>query len=161
MRTARGSAAAALAVAAALASTAGAPAPRHHPSPTRLHVAPWGDDHGPGTLDRPFATPARAQRAVRAIAPRMTSEHSARHDVFHLRQMTIAEHFVPELRHEGPYPGAWPPAPDCGDPQHLHFTSNTLLTPTAPCPAHPACTTITATAGPRPPYRRGLGLGPR
>ncbi|MFF7981716.1 right-handed parallel beta-helix repeat-containing protein [Streptomyces sp. NPDC007901] len=73
MRTARGSAAAALAVAAALASTAGAPAP-HHPSTTRLYVAPWGDDHGPGTLDHPFATPARAQRAVRAIAPRMTSD---------------------------------------------------------------------------------------
>ncbi|MFJ8487521.1 hypothetical protein ACIRBZ_03930 [Streptomyces sp. NPDC094038] len=80
MRTARGSAAAALAMAAAVpASTAGAPAPRHydhhHPSPpTRLYVAPWGDDHGPGTFDRPFATPARAQRAVRAIAPRMTSD---------------------------------------------------------------------------------------
>ncbi|MGY5115398.1 right-handed parallel beta-helix repeat-containing protein [Streptomyces sp. 900105755] len=73
MRTARGSSPAALAVAAALASTAGAPAP-HHPPATQLYVAPWGDDHGPGTLDHPFATPARAQRAVRAVAPRMTSD---------------------------------------------------------------------------------------
>ncbi|MGW4914107.1 right-handed parallel beta-helix repeat-containing protein [Streptomyces sp. NPDC004270] len=73
MRTARGSAVAALAVAAVLASTAGAPVP-HHPPTAQLYVAPWGDDQGPGTLDHPFATPARAQQAVRAMAPRMTSD---------------------------------------------------------------------------------------
>ncbi|MER6290208.1 right-handed parallel beta-helix repeat-containing protein [Streptomyces sviceus] len=42
--------------------------------PTQLYVAPWGEDSWPGTLDRPFATPARAQQAVRARAPRMTSD---------------------------------------------------------------------------------------
>ncbi|MEU9407702.1 right-handed parallel beta-helix repeat-containing protein [Streptomyces sp. NPDC048281] len=65
---------------------------------------------------------------------------------------------VPAWLARRPYPGAWPPAPDCGDPHHLHFTSNTLLTPTTPCTTHPTCTTITSTAGPRPPYRRVLGL---
>ncbi|MFG2964829.1 hypothetical protein ACGFZS_16285 [Streptomyces sp. NPDC048288] len=30
--------------------------------------------------------------------------------------------------------------------------------PGHPCAAHPTCTTITSTAGPRPPYRRALGL---
>lgn len=43
-------------------------------TPTQLYVAPWGKDTWPGTLDRPFATPARAQQAVRARAPRMTSD---------------------------------------------------------------------------------------
>lgn len=43
-------------------------------TPTQLYVAPWGKDLWPGTLDRPFATPARAQQAVRARAPRMTSD---------------------------------------------------------------------------------------
>ncbi|MGP3969423.1 right-handed parallel beta-helix repeat-containing protein [Streptomyces sp. 6N223] len=32
---------------------------------TRLYVAPWGDDDWPGTAERPFATPAGAQREVR------------------------------------------------------------------------------------------------
>ncbi|WP_118082197.1 right-handed parallel beta-helix repeat-containing protein [Streptomyces sp. CC0208] len=58
---------------AALSSPAVAlPAPAA--TPTQLYVAPWGKDSWPGTLDRPFATPARAQQAVRARAPRMTSD---------------------------------------------------------------------------------------
>ncbi|PKN27564.1 MAG: hypothetical protein CVU65_02095 [Deltaproteobacteria bacterium HGW-Deltaproteobacteria-22] len=32
-----------------------------------FHVAPDGDDEGPGTLDAPFATPERARDAVRAL----------------------------------------------------------------------------------------------
>ncbi|TDD72822.1 right-handed parallel beta-helix repeat-containing protein [Actinomadura rubrisoli] len=40
----------------------------------QLYVAPWGKDSWPGTADRPFATPARAQQAVRAKTPRMTSD---------------------------------------------------------------------------------------
>ena len=39
----------------------------------QLYVAPWGKDSWPGTLDRPFATPARAQQAARARAPERTS----------------------------------------------------------------------------------------
>ncbi|MER6536575.1 hypothetical protein ABT215_22760 [Streptomyces sp900105755] len=147
-----------LAVAAALASTAGTPAP-HHPSPIRLYVAPWGDDHGPGTLDHPFATPARAQRAVRAVG---CSENWGNRPVRNIRCTgNYWDDKVPAWLARRPYPGAWPPAPDCGDPQHLHFTSNTLLTPTTPCPAHPTCAAITAEAGPRWPYRGRLGLGPR
>jgi hypothetical protein len=46
-----------------------APAQTQH-----LYVAPWGDDAWPGTLDRPFATPQRAQRAVRAQTGRMTAD---------------------------------------------------------------------------------------
>ncbi|MFF4896577.1 right-handed parallel beta-helix repeat-containing protein [Streptomyces sp. NPDC001068] len=65
---------------------------------------------------------------------------------------------VPAWLPRRPYPGAWPPAPDCGDPQHLHFTDNTLLTPSHPCASDPTCATITTTAGPRPPYRALLGL---
>ncbi|NNN30284.1 right-handed parallel beta-helix repeat-containing protein [Streptomyces sp. S3(2020)] len=42
------------------------------PAP-QLYVAPWGSDSWPGTLDRPFATPARAQQAARARAPERTS----------------------------------------------------------------------------------------
>lgn len=40
----------------------------------RLYVAPWGSDGWPGTLERPFATPARAQQAVRARTAGMTSD---------------------------------------------------------------------------------------
>ncbi|ANS70258.1 hypothetical protein SLINC_8034 [Streptomyces lincolnensis] len=40
----------------------------------QLYVAPWGKDSWPGTADRPFATPARAQQAVRARAAGMTSD---------------------------------------------------------------------------------------
>ncbi|WP_405650290.1 right-handed parallel beta-helix repeat-containing protein [Streptomyces sp. NBC_00019] len=40
----------------------------------QLYVAPWGKDSWPGTLDRPFATPARAQQAARARAPQRTSD---------------------------------------------------------------------------------------
>jgi hypothetical protein len=39
-----------------------------------LHVAPWGDDAWPGTLDRPFATLERAQHAVRAQTARMVAD---------------------------------------------------------------------------------------
>jgi hypothetical protein len=41
---------------------------------THVYVAPWGHDSWPGTLDRPFATPGRAQRAVRERAPDMTAD---------------------------------------------------------------------------------------
>ncbi|TLS48181.1 right-handed parallel beta-helix repeat-containing protein [Streptomyces montanus] len=43
-------------------------------APTQLYVAPWGRDSWPGTLGRPFATPGRAQQAVRERAPRMASD---------------------------------------------------------------------------------------
>jgi len=36
------------------------------PGAGRLYVAPWGRDSWPGTFGRPFATPERAQREVRA-----------------------------------------------------------------------------------------------
>ncbi|MDT0308382.1 right-handed parallel beta-helix repeat-containing protein [Streptomyces sp. DSM 44917] len=49
------------AVAGEVPDRAGAPA-------AQLYVAPWGDDAWPGTEGRPFATPARAQQAVRALA---------------------------------------------------------------------------------------------
>ncbi|MFJ6392485.1 right-handed parallel beta-helix repeat-containing protein [Streptomyces sp. NPDC091972] len=58
---------------AALTSPAAA-SPPMAAAPTQLYVAPWGNDSWPGTLKRPFATPARAQQAVRARAPRMTSD---------------------------------------------------------------------------------------
>lgn len=40
----------------------------------RLHVAPHGDDAGPGTSERPFRTLERAQRAVRERAPGMRED---------------------------------------------------------------------------------------
>ncbi|MGC0406328.1 hypothetical protein RKD27_008972 [Streptomyces sp. SAI-126] len=61
-----------LSVAAVPSAAAAVPDPAA--TPTQLYVAPWGKDTWPGTLDRPFATPARAQQAVRAQAPRMTSD---------------------------------------------------------------------------------------
>lgn len=48
--------------------------PGQTPAPAQLYVAPWGKDSWPGTLERPFATPARAQQAVRVEAPRMRSD---------------------------------------------------------------------------------------
>ncbi|MDT3395086.1 right-handed parallel beta-helix repeat-containing protein [Streptomyces sp. B1866] len=57
-----------------LAASTGPATPAAAAPPTQLYVAPWGDDHGPGTAEHPFATPARAQRAVRALTPRMTSD---------------------------------------------------------------------------------------
>ncbi|MFD5594032.1 right-handed parallel beta-helix repeat-containing protein [Streptomyces griseorubiginosus] len=61
-----------LAMAAVSSPAAALPAPTA--APTQLYVATWGKDSWPGTLERPFATPARAQQAVRALAPRMTSD---------------------------------------------------------------------------------------
>ncbi|MET7699557.1 right-handed parallel beta-helix repeat-containing protein [Streptomyces sp. NPDC005485] len=61
-----------LAVAAVPSPTSALPGPTA--TPTQLYVAPWGKDFWPGTLDRPFATPARAQQAVRAQTPGMTSD---------------------------------------------------------------------------------------
>jgi hypothetical protein len=55
----------------ALPITASAEQPSTTP---QLYVAPWGRDSWPGTLDRPFATPARAQQAARARAPERTSD---------------------------------------------------------------------------------------
>ena len=43
-------------------------------TPEQLFVAPWGRDAWPGSFDRPFATAAGAQRAVRARTPDMTSD---------------------------------------------------------------------------------------
>ncbi|MFC4055903.1 right-handed parallel beta-helix repeat-containing protein [Actinomadura syzygii] len=40
----------------------------------RLFVAPWGNDAWPGTIERPFATPERAQRAVRKKTATMASD---------------------------------------------------------------------------------------
>ncbi|ONK14612.1 right-handed parallel beta-helix repeat-containing protein [Streptomyces sp. MP131-18] len=40
----------------------------------RLHVAPWGDDSWPGTEERPLATPAAAQQAVRELTDGMTGD---------------------------------------------------------------------------------------
>src|SRR3954467_5925706 len=56
-------AAAILTVVASVAGPAVAvvPAGAAPPQAQQLYVAPWGDDAGPGTLDRPFATPQRAQ----------------------------------------------------------------------------------------------------
>ncbi|WP_433461804.1 right-handed parallel beta-helix repeat-containing protein [Spirillospora sp. CA-128828] len=42
--------------------------------PEQLYVAPWGKDAWPGTIERPFATPARAQKAARARTARMASD---------------------------------------------------------------------------------------
>ncbi|NUT27732.1 MAG: right-handed parallel beta-helix repeat-containing protein [Streptomyces sp.] len=44
------------------------------PAAQRLYVAPWGSDGWPGTFERPFATPGRAQQAVRARTGAMTSD---------------------------------------------------------------------------------------
>jgi hypothetical protein len=49
------------------ATVAAAPDGGRHGEATRLYVAPWGDDDWPGTAERPFATPAAAQRAVREL----------------------------------------------------------------------------------------------
>jgi Right handed beta helix region len=40
----------------------------------QLYVAPWGRDSWPGTVERPFATPARAQRAVRTRTAQMDAD---------------------------------------------------------------------------------------
>ncbi|KND40202.1 hypothetical protein IQ63_00650 [Streptomyces acidiscabies] len=77
---------------------------------------------------------------------------------------------VPDWVPRRSYPGAWPPAdttnPEegCGDPHGLTFTANTLLPTTAPgraCAADRRCAAVVAQAGPRPGWRRGLGLGVR
>jgi hypothetical protein len=44
------------------------------PSPVQLYVAPWGDDGWSGTSARPFATVARAQRAVRQHTAAMRAD---------------------------------------------------------------------------------------
>ncbi|MER5940810.1 right-handed parallel beta-helix repeat-containing protein [Streptomyces sp. NPDC001928] len=44
------------------------------PATQELYVAPWGNDGWPGTFERPFATPGRAQQAVRARTAAMTSD---------------------------------------------------------------------------------------
>jgi hypothetical protein len=61
-----------LSMAAVPSAAAGLPGPTA--TPTQLYVAPWGKDSWAGTLERPFATPARAQQAVRARAPHMASD---------------------------------------------------------------------------------------
>ncbi|WP_369170816.1 right-handed parallel beta-helix repeat-containing protein [Streptomyces sp. R28] len=65
---------------------------------------------------------------------------------------------VPEWLPRRSYPGAWPPAPDCGDPHGLGFKANTRLTPAAECAARPACAAILDRAGPKASYQRRLGL---
>ncbi|KAB2350406.1 right-handed parallel beta-helix repeat-containing protein [Actinomadura rudentiformis] len=42
--------------------------------PGQLYVAPWGKDTWPGTVNQPFATAERAQKAVRARTARMASD---------------------------------------------------------------------------------------
>lgn len=65
----------ALTTAALMMSALLSPASAQPPSvPDQLYVAPWGEDSWPGTLNRPFATPARAQQAVRERSSRMTSD---------------------------------------------------------------------------------------
>ncbi|MGF0174614.1 right-handed parallel beta-helix repeat-containing protein [Streptomyces sp. Marseille-Q5077] len=56
----------------ASASVSASEGGRH--SARQLYVAPWGSDGWPGTFERPFATPARAQQAVRARTAGMTSD---------------------------------------------------------------------------------------
>lgn len=77
---------------------------------------------------------------------------------------------VPDWLERREYPGAWVPAdpenPEegCGDPHDLQFAGNKLLDPANPgraCAADPTCAAILAGAGPRPPYRRALGLAGR
>jgi hypothetical protein len=55
-------------------SLAAVPARAAPPQARQLYVAPWGDDAWSGTLDRPFATPERAQRAVRAQTARVAAD---------------------------------------------------------------------------------------
>ncbi|WP_198676318.1 right-handed parallel beta-helix repeat-containing protein [Kribbella monticola] len=60
---------------------------------------------------------------------------------------------VPEGIARRAYPGTWPTAAadDCGDPQHLTFEHNRLLSPDRPaleCARIPACARIAAAAGP-------------
>jgi hypothetical protein len=45
-----------------------------HADDEQLYVAPWGRDSWPGTLQNPFATIARAQRAVRERSARMDGD---------------------------------------------------------------------------------------
>ncbi|TDD86716.1 right-handed parallel beta-helix repeat-containing protein [Actinomadura rubrisoli] len=52
----------------------GVPLPATDAASEQLYVATWGSDAGTGSLERPFATLARAQREVRARAPRMRSD---------------------------------------------------------------------------------------
>ncbi len=54
----------------------------------RLYVSPDGQDDWPGTLDRPFATPHAAQRAVRALTIEMTGDIvvAFRAGVYHLEE---------------------------------------------------------------------------
>lgn len=56
------------------AASPAVPAETARPAARQLYVAPWGNDGWPGTYERPFATPGRAQRAVRAGTAGMTSD---------------------------------------------------------------------------------------
>ncbi|MCT9077484.1 right-handed parallel beta-helix repeat-containing protein [Streptomyces fulvoviolaceus] len=59
---------------------------------------------------------------------------------------------VPDWLARRDYPGAWPPAPDCGNPHDLEFKANTLLPPAHPaaaCAARSTCAGILDRAGPR------------
>lgn len=57
----------------------------------RFYVSPDGQDSWPGTLDRPFATPHAAQRAVRARTAEMTGDVvvTFRAGVYHLEEPLI------------------------------------------------------------------------
>lgn len=57
----------------------------------RFYVSPDGQDSWPGTLDRPFATPHAAQRAVRARHAEMTGDVvvTFRAGVYHLEEPLI------------------------------------------------------------------------
>ncbi|MCO1660311.1 right-handed parallel beta-helix repeat-containing protein [Pseudonocardia humida] len=60
----------------------------------RFHVSPDGQDDWSGTLDRPFATPHAAQRAVRALTTEMTDDIivTLRAGVYHLEEPLTFDH---------------------------------------------------------------------
>jgi hypothetical protein len=74
MRAAAGAAIAAVVIGVSVMTVPSSASARPGHGPKQLYVAPWGKDAWPGTFERPFATPARAQQAVRARTARMASD---------------------------------------------------------------------------------------
>ncbi|KUL37303.1 hypothetical protein ADL12_18175 [Streptomyces regalis] len=64
---------------------------------------------------------------------------------------------VPEWLPRRAYPGAWPPAPDCGDPHRLGFQANIRLPPRRP---HRGLNMRAAGTGRRPVGRRPRSTHP-
>ncbi|WP_231333741.1 right-handed parallel beta-helix repeat-containing protein [Actinomadura graeca] len=71
---ARKGTAAALAAGVLVTGLPAPPASADQPAAEQLYVAPWGKDTWPGTAERPFATPGRAQQAVRARTAGMKAD---------------------------------------------------------------------------------------